>query len=181
MEHYINTHTHVCTHTQTHTPKCACFSSSVLGLCSLGAMATEYQGEKNLRRLAELHPPGSRAKTHESHDKNNIPHLSDIVLEEFLLNRGISQRAYLIVLKPSGVTCECEFFSTSKHGKKTTFVKTLVSTVCLWFNACKHRVCVCFDYAVNTTKLSNSGVLGPMFKEIYLVIRVRFTKKCPKF
>lgn len=35
------------------------------------------RGEKSVRRLAELHPSGIRAETLQSHDKNNIPHLSD--------------------------------------------------------------------------------------------------------
>lgn len=35
------------------------------------------RGEESVSCLAELHLPGSHAKTHESHDKNNIPHLSD--------------------------------------------------------------------------------------------------------
>lgn len=35
------------------------------------------RGEKSVRCLAELHPSGSHAQTLESHDKNNIPHLSD--------------------------------------------------------------------------------------------------------
>lgn len=35
------------------------------------------RGEKSARRLARLHPSGIRAQTLQSHDKNNIPHLSD--------------------------------------------------------------------------------------------------------
>lgn len=35
------------------------------------------RGEKSVRRLAELHPSGIHAQTLQSHDKNNIPHLSD--------------------------------------------------------------------------------------------------------
>lgn len=35
------------------------------------------RGEKSARRLAELHPSGIHAQTLQSHDKNNIPHLSD--------------------------------------------------------------------------------------------------------
>lgn len=37
----------------------------------------EPRGEKSVRRLAKLHPSGIRAQTLQSHDKNNIPHVSD--------------------------------------------------------------------------------------------------------
>lgn len=50
--------------------------------------------------------------------KNNIPHLSDTALKEFLLNRGFSQGAYLSILKPSGAVCECYFSCRSKQKKK---------------------------------------------------------------
>lgn len=42
-----------------------------------------------------------------------------IVFKEFPLNRGISQRAYLIVLKPSGAARECEFFRMVRTARDT--------------------------------------------------------------
>lgn len=113
-----------CPCTERHTAK-----SMFLILC-FGPVGTGSHGNQTQRRekssgsMAELHPTGSHAKTHESHDKNNIPLLSDITLKEFLLNRGISQGAYLIVLKPSAVMCECDFFSRSKARLKKYFAHT---------------------------------------------------------
>lgn len=54
------------------------FSSSVLGLCEPRAMATERGGEKNVCAawLSSI-PLAFNAQTLQSHDKNNIPHLSD--------------------------------------------------------------------------------------------------------
>ena len=46
-----------------------------------------------------------------------------IVFKEFLLNRGISQHANLIILKPSGVTCECES-SCRSHTARETFISS---------------------------------------------------------
>lgn len=66
------------------------------------------RGEKSLCFLSKFHPTGGHNKPHESHDNNNIPHLCDIVQQEFLLNRGISQGKCFTGLKTSGVPCKSE-------------------------------------------------------------------------
>lgn len=58
-----------------------------------------------------------------------------IVFKEFLLNRGISQHANLIILKPSGVTCECES-SCRSHTARETFISLL----------CTHGRLHCLDH-----------------------------------
>ena len=58
-----------------------------------------------------------------------------IVFKEFLLNRGISQHANLIILKPSGVTCECES-SCRSHTARETFLSLL----------CTHGRLHCLDH-----------------------------------
>lgn len=82
-------------------------------------------------------------------------HISVIVFKEFLLNRGISQRAYLIVLKPSGVTCECEFFCRSAQPDTHFFVSvhTCGSLHCLRVPAVDICACGCV-WAMDVSKYS---------------------------
>lgn len=67
---------------EAHAQACAYWKRNISHLL-FGSVAAEShgnqlkRGEKSARWQAELHRSGSRAQTLKSHDKNNIPHLSD--------------------------------------------------------------------------------------------------------
>lgn len=73
MQEHTETHMHKHTHIGTYTFLILCFGP--VGAESHGNQI--QRGEESVRCLAELHPSGSHAQTHQSHDKNNIPRLSD--------------------------------------------------------------------------------------------------------
>lgn len=95
-------------------------------------------------------------------------HISVIVFKEFLLNRGISQRAYLIVLKPSGVTCECEFFCSSAQPDTHffVFVHTCGSLHCLWMPAVDICVCVWVRVSDGCVKIFASEIILPQSSRV---------------
>lgn len=83
-------------------------------------MATKYRGEKNLCAawLSSI-PLAVMLKLSNPMTKTTFL-IYVIVFKEFLLNRGISQCAYFIVLKPYGVMCEREFFYRSPQRDRLT-------------------------------------------------------------